>query len=145
LAASLISQVSGAAFFILTMENQLEKQSNLVPASFDRPTVKMTTGQTALLNLLKSKAESKEMISRKDIISFYIEHVKGGDIYKSYGSKPHPNPEYTYRVVDWDNFTLKRWSDQRNISSQALQWFRQNLGSCILKGKLLAIPVIEID
>ena len=28
---------------------------------------------------------------------------------------------------------------------KAVQWFRNNLGSAILKGKILAIPVIEIN
>jgi hypothetical protein len=123
--------------------NQLSKISNSKPASFDSNSI-TTQGQFALVNFLKTKVEKGEIITRDDIVDFYIANVKGSEYYKVYGLKPHSNPEYRHSVIDYDNYSVKKWRDKYNIKTTALMWFRNNLGSCILKGKLLAIPVIEI-
>lgn len=128
------------------METGIQTTYDTLPVSFsDRREVKMTDPQKALVAFLKNKANSNEMITRADILDFYITHVRGGEYFKIYGQKPHPDPRYTHTIYDFSNWTWGKWRDQYNISSCAVTWFKNNLGSCILKGKLLAIPVIEID
>ncbi len=127
------------------MENKPARLLDVKPASFDdRRVVKMNSAQTALINFIKDKADKGEVITKDDLLDFYVREVKGSEYYKAYGTKPHPNPQYTHQITDYDNYTLKLWRLEWNIKSQAIQWFKNNLGGCILKGKLLAIPVIEI-
>jgi hypothetical protein len=45
---------------------------------------------------------------------------------------------YASRTVPWDHPNARHTMEFR-----AMSWFRSNLGSCIVKGKLIAIPVIE--
>lgn len=126
--------------------NEIAKVSNLQPASFDdRRQNELTDAQKNLIQLLIDKAESKEVIKRQDLIDFYILNVKKSETYKEYGTKPHPNPIYTHRITDYDNFRVKEWRKAWNIWTHASQWFKLNLGICILKGKLLAIPVIDVQ
>lgn len=126
------------------MENQIAKLSDLKPASFDDRAIRMTDAQSALIIFIKENAEKGEIITRDKLLDFYIEKVKGSEHYKVYGQKPHPNPIYTHMITDYDNYKLKKWRDDWNIKTQAIQWFKNNLGACILKGKLLAIPIIEV-
>jgi len=129
----------------VSMENQIVKLSDLKPASFDdRNLVRVTDGQNALIAFIKDKAEKGEIITRDNLLDFYIEKVKGSEYYKVYGKKSHPDPNYTHMIPDFDNYRLAKWREVSDIKSQAIQWFKNNLGACILKGKLLAIPIIEV-
>lgn len=125
--------------------NEISKVSELKPASFDNSAViKLTDAQSSLISLLKKKAVKMEAITRDELLDFYIKNVKGSENYRVYGRKPHPNPEIPYMIPDYDNYTDRQWREYWNIRALAITWFKTNLGACILKGKLLAIPVIEL-
>lgn len=104
----------------------------------------LTSAQKALLKLLQTKLTKKEVITKEDILTLYLLEVKGSETYRKYGTKPHPNPEYTHRITDYDNYTTHKWREVYGIQNTAVNWFKNNLGSCIIKGKLLVIPVIEL-
>lgn len=117
------------------MENQLEKLTALAPTPFDPTFNNLTRGQSLLMNLLKDAIEQKKPVTRDDIAECYIKSVAPS------GSKTMwvwDNGKYTHAFVP-----LKK--DSWSVKTKSIQWFKLNLGSCILKGKLLAIPVIEID
>lgn len=125
------------------MEFELEKRSPLKPASFEQRAVKLTDAQKMLLKLLIKKASKNEMISREEMVDFYIKHIKKSETFIVQGRWE----------TDWDTGksvyryyltpVTKRWRDEYNFNVQAYQWFKNNLGSVIMKGKVLIVPVFE--
>lgn len=122
-----------------TME--LEVAPNLSPASFDgrKP---LTTGQKNLLKLLTDKITKGEVITKQDIVRCYFDTIAiNGKVFRERYRYEGSYREGTSKRVYFDQeFTVHDWV----IQTGAMTWFKLNLGICILKGKLLAIPVIEI-
>lgn len=81
---------------------------------------KLTRGEMALLALMKKKIEDSDIIVLEEVIALYVDYVRTR---KGEGG-------------EWIGSTR----DQR-----AKVWFRSALGNLILKAKLIAIPVIDID
>ncbi len=114
------------------MAEEIVKQSELKPANFIFKD-NLTFGQKKLLKLLNDKIKSQEVIYSEDIQRLYMEVNC---------------PDGTYKGMDYRtgcHVTKEAKFGSWHIKSYSMQWFRNNLGSCILKGKLLAIPVIQID
>lgn len=121
--------------------NQVSKISNAVPSSFESPSIRLTPQQSQLLIFLKDKVHSNSQITRDDILDFYLKNVK-----KSSGYKKHLQ-RYNHALGIWEytgETEIRLWKNEWNIKIQAIQWFKNNLGSVILKGKILILPVIEI-
>lgn len=116
----------------------IAKNSELNPVNFDNSFNDLTKGQTLLLQLLVNKLETKTPITKEDIETCYIQSVSNNGIKKIFTLESNGIGGYHYRNIDTDLKT--HWATK----SKSLQWFKMNLGSCILKGKLLVIPVIEI-
>ena len=109
----------------------LVRKLNEQPVSIESSGRKLTDGQIALLALMKQKIEDGETITKAEIKDIYNTHVRtteGGRWWSD------TNNDWVY----WEH------SDYEvNLKSQ--QWFRLNLGSLILKAKLVVIPLIEIE
>lgn len=124
------------------MKNQITKISNLTPASFENPNVGLTKEQGKLLELLKERVHSNTPITRDCILDFYLQNVKKSEGYKRHLQK------YNHAMQRWEytgETEVRLWKNEYNIKSQAVQWFKNNLGAVIIKGKILIIPIIEAD
>jgi hypothetical protein len=115
---------------------ELSRQSDLSAASFLYKDVNVTEGQRALLHLLHDRISNKMPITQEDIIDLYF------DVCSKNGR--------TIRIrkgMNWNQVTtaIEADKDHPEVRYKARQWFMNNLGNCIIKGKLLVIPVIEID
>lgn len=124
----------------------LIKPSNIQPASFLRSVSakKRYDLQTNLvIKLLQKSIEAKSPVTLNDIIDCYLDFVfrNGSSVERS-----------SYRVTNWqerdrrqyftrEELKAKKWY----IEDESLNWFKKNLGAAIIKGKILAIPIIEIE
>lgn len=123
---------------------KLEKLCDLIPVPFETNKPRMTERQLALLALLNKGITEKRPITREEIIEFYIEwSYPTREIWESFlepiiGENGITGYNWRRRKV-----SLDRDRHRSIINPAAIQWFKSNLGACILKGKLLAIPVIE--
>lgn len=119
---------------------ELEQTNSVLPSvSFNTDGPKLTGGQTRILIFLKERLQNKKPVTRECILRLYIDCkfvVKDGTI----GMRGFYRNKY-----DWHNkFPIELALQRYDIKSGGLQWFKNNLGACIIKGKLIAIPVIEI-
>ncbi len=118
--------------------NEIVKLSDLKPVSFiaHKEEIKLTSGQALLLKLMKDKLSAGEAITIDDIKSCYYEHFNRD------GYLNHYNFFTTERMI---KISKEEFINERYWSrSTSMQWFKSNLGACIIKGKLLVIPIIEI-
>lgn len=124
---------------------ELVKQNISTAVSFDNKKDVLREVEKKLILLLRESIEKSKPITKDIILDFYIKNIKKSETYKTYGKKPHPDYRYTFQVTDYDNYKIHKYRDDYNIKTIALQWFKANLGSVIIKGKILIIPIIEID
>lgn len=118
------------------MECALQKQSDLKPAPFDSSFSRLTHGQKLLLDLIMKHIESNTPITRDDIGEVYGQAMGVKELH-DYGRDE--NGQWGYRRMQIDvrqDKYRKKW--------RSLQWFKNNIGACILKGKLIVIPAIEL-
>ncbi len=120
----------------------ITKKLNAV--SFESASHKLTDAQKALLKLLSEKLKKKEILDRDEILEFYLKHIKKDETYQErvtrygYDARGNHTEYYTGEVK------ILKWRDHSDIRAVSTAWFKTNLGSVILKGKLFIIPVIEI-
>ncbi len=115
---------------------ELAKKSEIKPVSFDRSLRGVTHRQTLILKLLSDRLKEGSPVTKADIRDIYARsHSEDGFAFV----RQYCNIDgvWGYHKVRVDLRT--HWRGETN----AMQWFKTNLGSCIIKGKLLAIPVIE--
>jgi len=99
---------------------------------------KLTNGQLALLALMKRKIKANEVITKDDVKDIYVKHVQR-------------NKHVDYKFISTSKDGSSKYVTEKCVYTEAYnltvseQWFRINLGSLILKAKLIAIPVIDID
>ena len=98
-------------------------------------TTRLTDGEKALLVLIIKKVKSKNSLTIDEVSDIYQKHVAYGRWYWDFS----PDADLV-----WKN---KRCLGQ-NLSEEQLikntrQWFISNLGRLIIKGKLVAIPVLS--
>lgn len=112
---------------------------NITPVSFITKQVyeeRLTVGQKKLLALMQNKISSNTPITLEDIKDTYYDAVNRN----GYMNWHVWETGYRQRQISKEQFKLNCWSKEKSI-----QWFKSNLGACILKGKLLVIPIIEIE
>lgn len=119
--------------------------SGAQPASFSVHQVAdvgLSPGQRRLIDLLKLRINQSQPITRDDITSLWFDVCRPDRI------KFVRNDQFDPILRRWVNYGYNKvavglddpWA--RNCSRQ---WFLTNLGNCIVKGRLLAIPVIEME
>lgn len=114
-------------------------KTDLIPASFESATVRMTQGQLNLLKMLSKHIENRQPIKREDIIAIYCSTFfpKGIKVHRT----EHWNGEaWTWKVKEVN--AIEHFTSGYYYATP-MQWFKNNLGSCIIKGKILAVPIIE--
>lgn len=119
------------------MNMQLEKVNNLTPASFGRGGDRTYLQTKYIVALLAAAIKESRVITRDDIINCYID-------YKLNGRESFSIREWNYQLqrevlneYNRNTFMKRLWKPT------AIQWFKNNLGAAIIKGRILAIPVIE--
>jgi hypothetical protein len=121
---------------------QIQKDSGVKPASFSAlKREDVSRFQTELiLRLLKSSIENNKPITLEDIKDIHAEYAmesrRHGSGYNWFGE----NGQKVWRRAN----TKEEWKNSHCRSSLSITWFKNNLGAAILKGKILAIPVIEL-
>ncbi len=110
------------------------RDCNVRAISFEK-SKELTSGQKALMKLIIAKAEAQEMLTRDEILKLYLSTAKRYYSSWSLGSTGRAR----YQAVTTRELTY----DDKWATSQAMQWFKNNLATCIIKGKILAIPIIE--
>lgn len=109
--------------------------SEVRPVSFSGKEKELSVGQQLLLELLKQRIIECSPITISDIVDVYFKTVsKDGDTVRVRGNLSYTS--FYCHKVDKNNQTAR---------SRAVQWFKQNLGACIIKGKLLVVPIIDMD
>jgi len=117
----------------------LQKTSDCTAVSFNAFEKPLTKGQKMLLQLLIERQRAGEPVTKEDIKETYLNAL-------------YPNRMYEGRVYKYDPSTnTGRWvyemidrSTEYGTQSRAGAWFKMNLASCIIKGKIIAIPVIDL-
>lgn len=113
---------------------EVQRISQHAPASFSRRLDSITAGQELILKLLKNSIEKGIAITTDDIVDCYFRCVsKDGETVRVRGG--FSSPYFFCNNVGKDN---------QQVRARAIYWFKTNLGSCIIKGRLLAIPIIDI-
>lgn len=120
----------------------ITKVSNLKPVSFEVPVNRLTPAQTEMLKLLKKCIEEKKILNRDVVLDFYIKHIKKSESYTL---------THRWDWIDGGYIRIKivpelhLWKEEYMIGYHAKTWFQRNLGAVIMKGKLLVIPIINLD
>lgn len=113
--------------------------------SVDQRHVKLTKAQKSLLSLITDAIQNNEVLTFEKIVKFYRDNVRktysvGVGWYYPEGSRYGRYKEY--EEFDFYDSFLK--GDLKYGNRNAVRyWFTQNIGSLVLKNKLMVIPVIE--
>lgn len=115
------------------MTEVVEKISPLTPVPFDGSLSSLTVGQRNLLALLSEHLKNGQPITRDDIAECYIKSIA-----------PNGKRTWVYKDGRYQHVHVFFKKDMWSVRTKSIMWFKQNLGSCIIKGKILAIPVIDV-
>lgn len=126
------------------MDNQLNKLSNARAVSFiDK--ARSTPQETIIIDLIKLSIENNKPITQDEIIEAYVTWKEAKDgilIEKTY---LHHNPGSYHISWEKKEITRNEFAALWATKIQARTWFKSNLTGAIIKGKLLVIPIIEIE
>jgi hypothetical protein len=121
---------------------QLQKISNIQPASFVPNNREDSLQIKLIVGLLKSSIEEGKSITLDDIRYAHAEYAM---------TSRRNGSGYNWFIDDdgekrWRRAKSKEeWFSSHCYPSLSVTWFKNNLGAAILKGRILAIPVIELD
>lgn len=119
------------------MKNITTTKKQIQPVYFDDQIVALTPGQKNILDLLIHHTKNRTSIENDQIVECYLKSTtesgkrKVNGLHEKNGKKQYG--EYT--------ITLTKHS--QGINQKARQWFKANLGSCVIKGRIFVIPVIN--
>lgn len=122
------------------MDSNIQRKIDVSPASFIG--IERTSWNTkCILNLLNTHIKENKVITKTDICKCYVTCIfKGCPLYEK------REYDYTLKMYKTKIYTYENYLNYINrpyFNNSALQWFKTNLGSAIMKGKILAIPVID--
>ena len=113
---------------------ELQTISNLNPVSFSKRSETLSIAQKKILLLLSNSIKDGKQVNVDDILDCYFECIgKDGKILIRGNFS---TSAFFHQYVEKSHPTAK---------ARAVSWFKTNLGSCIIKGRLLAIPIIDIS
>lgn len=122
--------------------NEIQRQ--LLPASF-KNNDRSTRQVDLIVQLLADSIRNNKQITIDDIIETFLtwkKEVGKKLILHEWNSGYQERNEYHYkfREVSKEEFAA-HWETKQ----KARNWFKNNLGAAIIRGKILAIPVIDIN
>ncbi|MFT5450594.1 MAG: hypothetical protein ACI9N9_000071 [Enterobacterales bacterium] len=127
------------------MITDIAKSTINTAVSFDNKS-HLTKAQVALMKLLNDSVKNKSTIDKDVMIDFYINNIKQRETFKERGRYTYYYDEFNIQKWGWVQYInpiTKRWRDVYDIDASARNWFKNNLGAVILKGKVLIVPVFE--
>lgn len=107
---------------------QILTQNQLVPIS---------KGQNALLNLITDCVTNKTVLTMAEIVDCYCRCVRK-NYYHPWDAKPI---EYMVR----DEFKKQSHVWTYRLRGLIKAWFINTMGNLVLKGKLIVLPIIEVE
>lgn len=116
-----------------------ELSKNIQAASFNNGVKRYN--QTALIvKMISDKIKEGTQIRRQDIVECYLENFfPGGKGVKLGWNGDGWRTQYCTKEI------YIKYGVQNQLESKALNWFMTNLGAAIIKGRLLVIPIIDIE
>lgn len=102
---------------------------------------KYRRGVELVTSLIKKSIEENKAIEKEDILDLYW-------LFKSHGGTKAVfihNYDRAKGAWEWIKATRENFGDNYRIRENAPNWFKNNLGSAIIQGKLLVIPIINIE
>lgn len=121
------------------MSEGIIKQSDAKAASFLTER-QAKLGVELVTDLIKSAIKASEPITQEAIMECYWQFRSRGGTSKVFLNKWEYNSGNYKKEVNKEEFK----SDWR-VKNNSFTWFRANLGSAIIHGKLLVVPIIEIE
>lgn len=132
------------------MNNEIEKLSNIKSLSIQTTNQLqlLNKGQTGLLKLMSDCIKDDKMLTMDLIVGCYYDNVKKVYIehnWKYISSDPkintreHYTNEYNIKKEYLKNSFIWKYTLRGRIRS----WLINNIGILVLKGKIIAIPIIE--
>ncbi len=114
--------------------SDIVKECSLKAVSFEKQKG-LTRGQQAIYDILVKKAIAGEILTRDDMSTVYL----------SVETRWYRVWDYRYNGRQDSQVLSKRelMMEDYETRRKAIQWFKSNLATCIIKGKIMAIPVIE--
>ncbi len=117
------------------------KQSEFKPLSISNRLGKSSLQVTIIVELIKKCINENRVLLKEDIINSYVEWQDTGRTYRKFMTCAYDKSTGKYgRII----LTKDEFHNHWTTETKAKQWFRSNLGSAIIQGKLLVIPIIEI-
>jgi len=99
--------------------------------------------QQALLKVLHKCLKSNIPLNWNSMVKFYIKSVDS-----EYSTYDWNRKTQQYEVISYSVAKVYKSQDDTwtyGLKPRIRQWFATNMGSMILKGSILALPVIEIN
>jgi len=121
------------------MSQELQKLNQINAVTFHKSANDLTNGQKVIMDMLTWHMNEKLPVTKKHIVDAFVK-------------TKYPNGKMSRAKYEWrDNgyyFTGTEEIDVYDnwmLTYNAMEWFKRNIGSCIVKGKIVAIPLIEIE
>jgi len=113
------------------MENEIAKLSGIKTVPFAATTARFRKGEYAVYKLIMHHIEINEPITKAHMVECYLS-LHGDTEFSAYIG----NGEYRKRPM--------REASNYHKELNAFSFFKRNLATAIINGKILAIPVIDI-
>lgn len=129
------------------MDQSLSKHPEMHAVSFDSG-LRVTPAIKMVIALLTKSINDNIAITKKDILSVYMDWR---DAQKYSPTKYEKrkciglNRVTNKWIYEWEEVSRDEYMNQRHIQMSARTWFKSNLAGAIIRGKLLVIPVIDIE
>lgn len=99
--------------------------------------VKLSKPQNGLLNLITDAVVNNKIISMDEIVYCYCKFVRH-------------NYYHPWEAIETEYIILKEYKKQSHVWTYRLRgliksWFVNTIGTLVLKGKLIVLPIIEIE
>lgn len=91
----------------------------------------LTDAQVELMDTLKRCARLSMPFTREDMVRCYVLAAQ-------------PFSHYDYATGKWVSLPASDYRVRSRAEHHAYNWLQRNLGACIMKGRLLAIPVMQV-
>lgn len=122
--------------------NGIQKISDLKPAVIQADGRRPTASHELLIKFLIKCSNEHKIIDRDSILELYM--------YTRFGKAKlisiQHTPMYSRFRDDPDKMiTRDQFKREYRVPSLAMSWFKSALGACIIKGRIIALPVINIE
>lgn len=121
---------------------EIQKISDLKPASFSMSGRNDSLQVKLIVELINDSIKNEKPITLDNIRNAHAEYSMNAKRNGTgYGWHTNADGKKQWRR----SISKDEWLNCHCCPSLSITWFKNNLGAAIMKGRLLAIPVIDID